>query len=102
MREIRHFELAHGEPATGWDVTRPLILNVTAGKLWLTIEGDSEDYWLAAGDSFELPRAARAWVSAERGGARFALAFVSLHADDTRPAVRTAGSRWLPRWLMAA
>jgi len=60
MREIRTFELEHGEPATAWRVAQPLNLKVTTGEVWLTLEGDAEDYWLAADESFELPRGARA------------------------------------------
>lgn len=101
MREIRTFELEHGEPATAWRVTQPLVLQVMAGELWLTVEGDSEDYWLAAGETFELARGALAWVSAGQRGARLALAFASGHASE-RPAVRTrrpAPWSWVPRWL---
>jgi quercetin dioxygenase-like cupin family protein len=39
MREIRTFELDHGEPATAWRVARPLTLQVMAGQVWLTVEG---------------------------------------------------------------
>jgi len=53
MREIRTFELEHGEPASAWRVAQPLAVNVLAGELWLTVEGDADDYWLAAGESFE-------------------------------------------------
>ena len=101
MREIRTFELEHGEPVTAWRVTQPLVLQVMAGELWLTVEGDSEDYWLAAGETFELGRGAFAWVSAGQHGARLALAFASGRANE-RPAVRTrrpALWSWVPRWL---
>ena len=70
MREIRTFELEHGEPASAWRVAQPLAVNVLAGELWLTVEGDAEDYWLAAGESFELKRGALAWLSAGRDGVR--------------------------------
>jgi len=102
MREIRTFELEHGEPATAWRVAQPLVLKVMAGEIWLTVEGDSEDYWLAAGDTFELPRGSRAWVSAGRRDARLALMFAgcvermrTMAASRSRPFWRD----WLPRWL---
>jgi quercetin dioxygenase-like cupin family protein len=101
MREIRTFELEYGEPASAWHVTQALVLQVMAGELWLTIEGDSEDYWLTAGETFELARGARAWVSAGQNGARLALAFASGGAAE-RPAVstkRVASWSWMPRWL---
>ncbi|HEV3424662.1 MAG TPA: DUF2917 domain-containing protein [Paraburkholderia sp.] len=107
MREIRTFELEHGEPATAWRVTRPLVLKVMAGQLWLTVEGDAEDYWLAAGETFELARGAVAWISAGQGGARLALAFATSGADGAQPRPAATVARksavWslVPRWLQA-
>jgi quercetin dioxygenase-like cupin family protein len=101
MREIRTFELEHGEPAAAWHVTRPLILTAAEGEVWLTLEGDSEDYWLAPGRPFTLPAGARAWVSAGRNGARFALAFASAGPGADPPTVPRARG-WMPRWLQAA
>ena len=74
MREVRVFELEHGEPVTAWRVARPSIFKVVSGKIWLTVEGDHEDHWLAAGQSIELARGSVAWISAGEAGARFALA----------------------------
>ena len=56
MREVRIFELEHGEPAAAWRVARPSTFKVISGEIWLTVEGDSEDHWLATGESVELPR----------------------------------------------
>ena len=99
MREIRTFELEHGEPAVVWEIPRPLVLTVTAGELWLTIEGDADDYWIAAGEPFSLPAQARAWISAGRDGARFAVASTRPHA----PRGDAHRSRaWMPRWLQTA
>ena len=101
MREVRIFELEHGEPAAAWRVARPSIFKVVCGEIWLTIEGDSEDYWLATGQSIELPRHAVAWVSAGQAGARFALASGSESAS-TRPPRGLQALTWLPRWLDVA
>ncbi|TKC82925.1 DUF2917 domain-containing protein [Trinickia terrae] len=101
MREIRTFELEYGEPATAWQIDRPGVLTVTEGEIWLTVEGDSEDYWLAAGERFALPEGARAWVSAGRGGARFSLAFASA-GRGVAAAVAPAVRNWMPRWLNLA
>jgi quercetin dioxygenase-like cupin family protein len=103
MREIRTFELDHGEPAAAWRVAQPLTLQVMAGQVWLTVEGDQRDYWLASGDTFELNRGERVWVSAGQGGTRLALAFAS-HAAGAqgRPvfeAARRSVRNWMPRWL---
>ncbi|MFM0175405.1 DUF2917 domain-containing protein [Paraburkholderia sediminicola] len=101
MREVRIFELEHGEPAAAWRVARPSIFKVISGEIWLTIEGDSEDHWLATGESIELPRRAVAWISAGQAGARFALASGSERAA-TKPMLGSPVLNWLPRWLGAA
>ncbi len=70
LNEIRHYELEPGvcvaqfHPAGGR-------IAVVAGTLWLTLEGEAADYWLQAGDSLVLAPRQRAWLSAERGNARF-------------------------------
>lgn len=101
MREVRIFELEHGEPTAAWRVARPSIFKVISGEIWLTIEGHSEDHWLAAGESIELPRRAVAWISTGQTGARFALASGSLYSA-TRPTPRVPVLSWLPRWLGTA
>ncbi|MGF6724069.1 quercetin dioxygenase-like cupin family protein [Paraburkholderia sp. GAS41] len=109
MREIRTFELDHGEPATAWRITQALTLQVMAGEVWLTVQGDLRDYWLSAGETFELHGGERAWVSAGPGGARLALAFATAthpthptYAAQVRPAANTAprsARSLVPRWL---
>jgi len=101
MREVRIFELEHGEPAAAWRVARPSTFKVIAGEIWLTVEGDSADYWLATGQSIELPHRAVTWISAGRAGARFALASGS-ERSETRPTRGFSVAQWLPRWLGAA
>ncbi|MBP0591312.1 DUF2917 domain-containing protein [Paraburkholderia sp. LEh10] len=103
MREIRTFELEHGEPASAWRVAQPLTVNVLAGELWLTVEGDAEDYWLAAGESFELKRGAIAWLSAGQDGARLSLAVTGGASTEVRVQRQyTPRWTWMPRWLLAA
>ncbi|AJX32755.1 DUF2917 domain-containing protein [Burkholderia oklahomensis] len=70
MREIRAYVLDYREPAAVWRAARDATLRVTAGEAWLTVDGRRDDYWLAAGESFELPRGWRVWIGAGRGGAR--------------------------------
>jgi hypothetical protein len=74
MREIRIFELEHGEPVETWRLAQAMQLHVSTGELWLTIAGDNDDYWLRAGESIDLTAGARMHVSAGREGARFVLA----------------------------
>ncbi|OAJ57427.1 hypothetical protein A6V36_04960 [Paraburkholderia ginsengiterrae] len=99
MREVRIFELEHGEPATAWRVARPSIFKVISGEIWLTVEGEGDDHWLATGESIELPRGAVAWISAGQAGARFAMASGSERTSSARPVPML---NWLPRWLGVA
>lgn len=73
MREIRTFEMGYDEPATAWRVDRALVIEVKAGTLWLTFEGDAEDYWVDSGESFVLPAGTRAWIGSGRGDVRLSL-----------------------------
>jgi len=74
MREIRIFEMEYGEPVESWRLAEAMHLHVSEGELWLTIAGDSGDYWLRAGESIRLVAGVRVHASAGREGARFALA----------------------------
>ncbi|MGF6699921.1 quercetin dioxygenase-like cupin family protein [Paraburkholderia sp. MM5496-R1] len=94
MREVRVFELEHGEPVTAWRVARPTIFKVISGNVWLTVEGEHEDHWLAAGQSIELARGSVAWISAGRAGARFALA-----SGSERRLPRLLFGWPMPAWL---
>ncbi len=106
MREIRTFEMEHDEPATAWRVPRPLVVTVTAGQLWLTVEHDAEDYWLEAGQSFVLPAGTRAWVSAGREGARVNVTSAnSIDAGRLTALTQSAAASargWMTRWLRVA
>ena len=101
MREVRIFDMEHDEPAAAWRVARPSTFKAISGEIWLTVEGDHHDHWLATGQSIELPRGAVAWVSAGRAGARFALASGSEHLA-MRSLRGLPGLNWLPRWLGVA
>lgn len=36
-------------------VTHPVCLQVGSGRVWITIEGGRTDYWLAGGQSLDIP-----------------------------------------------
>jgi len=101
MREVRIFELEQGEPVAAWRVARPSTFKVISGEIWLTVEGGSEDHWLRAGESIELPRRSVAWISASQSDARFALASGSERAVS-KPMFGWSAFSWLPRWLGVA
>ena len=77
MREIRTYELDRHDVPTGWFIDRPQTLKVTHGQIWLTVEGETGDIWLRAGESVELQPYSTIWVSAAQDGGRFSMASVS-------------------------
>jgi quercetin dioxygenase-like cupin family protein len=101
MREVRTFEMEYQEPPVLWQVAEPLVVTVMAGQLWLTMELDAEDVWLEKGQSFVVPAAARAWISAGQGGARVTVSSAG-RAAMTRSASRHGMRAWMPRWLRPA
>jgi hypothetical protein len=94
MREIRIFELEHGEPAESWRLAQAMQLHVSEGELWLTLDGDSDDYWLRAGESIRLVAGARVCLSAGREGARFVLALGGASAGEAREANAVPAQSW--------
>jgi quercetin dioxygenase-like cupin family protein len=104
MREIRTFELGYDEPATAWHVDRPLVVEVAQGALWLTIEGDAEDYWLHPGQSFLLPAGTRAWVGSGRGDVRVTVIDAGSRAELVDKAMRARPRLTvrIARWRLAA
>jgi hypothetical protein len=52
-------------------MTRPMclpegaLLRVISGRVWLTLEGRSEDIWLMPGEEWRATAAVRVWLSAE-------------------------------------
>jgi hypothetical protein len=103
MREIRTFEMGYDEPATAWCVDRPLVVEVEQGTLWLTIEGDAEDYWLDRGKSFLLPAGMRAWIGSGQGDVRLTVRGALARPDDGRNAAlaRPRLPAPAPRWRLA-
>lgn len=112
MREIRTFEMQSDEPATLWRVADPLIVEVAQGTLWLTVEGDAEDYWLEPGHSFFLPAGVRAWIGAGHGDVRMtatdagplgaAFDKATLASAGAEPVTGRTPSIEMPRWRLAA
>jgi hypothetical protein len=80
MREIRTFELDRRDAPTRWVIDRPQTLRVTRGQIWLTIEGEADDFWLQAGASVELKPYTTIWVSGTKEASWFSLASDSTHA----------------------
>jgi quercetin dioxygenase-like cupin family protein len=83
MREIRTFELDRRDAPTRWVIDRPQTLHVLRGQIWLTIEGETDDHWLSAGDCVELEAFSTIWISGAEDDVRFSLASASLTSART-------------------
>ncbi|ALS62581.1 MULTISPECIES: DUF2917 domain-containing protein [Pandoraea] len=101
MREIRLFELDGGQTVF-WQNETPQSLQVLQGLLWLTVEGESVDHWLRAGESFEMRAGQRIWLGTWKDGARLRVSqpTMSLSALPGRPTARRFG--WRVLWRDAA
>lgn len=64
MYRIEQFEL-NGPRAGSFRLAAGSSLRVSSGRLWVTVEGGSEDIWLLPGDLWQCPKALRLWISAE-------------------------------------
>ena len=84
MREIRTLEQQPSEAPACWLIDRPHTLTVCRGTVWLTIEGDTADWWLRAGDTLELAPRSKVWISASESGSRFVLASEPVFSSTRR------------------
>ena len=65
MHRIENFELST-LPVVAFQASAGTVIRVTAGRLWLTVQGQPVDVWLQAGESWSVPGASAVlWLSAE-------------------------------------
>ena len=65
MHRIENFELSTSR-VVAFQASAGTVIRVTAGRLWLTVQGQPADVWLQAGESWSVPGAnAVLWLSAE-------------------------------------
>ncbi|MBI3285647.1 MAG: DUF2917 domain-containing protein [Burkholderiales bacterium] len=62
---------------------RARAIEVACGRVWLTIQGDLNDYWLQAGETFHLPAGRLVVIEADRQASLIEFA-------PARPAMRDA------------
>ena len=66
-------------------------LQVTCGRVWVTISGQSDDYWLNAGDYLNVAAGSRMVLEADKGCSviqlRPQIPTVSRFVSSNRPAV---------------
>ncbi|HEX7644146.1 MAG TPA: DUF2917 domain-containing protein [Burkholderiaceae bacterium] len=61
------------------------ILSVLRGKLWLTVEGSTDDYWLDAGDNFTVEPDKLVVIEAFRGDGQILLSHEQDEAAEDEP-----------------
>ena len=65
MHRIESFELSTFR-VVAFHASAGTVIRVTAGRLWLTVQGQPVDVWLQAGESWSVPGAnAVLWLSAD-------------------------------------
>ena len=84
MYRIETFELSQPRVAA-FQLKAGCVIRVTAGSLWLTQQGQSNDVWLQDGGRWTLPAKGMVWLSAETAAA-FQIA---------QPIMK----EWRPGWL---
>lgn len=58
------------------------LMRIDCGRVWVTIAGDSDDYWLFGGDSLLLAAARHVVIEADKAFSRIDF-LPSLQADDS-------------------
>jgi hypothetical protein len=64
MQSLELFESLSSTPAR-MRLAAGACIRVSAGKLWLTVEGQSDDVWLSAGAQWCASRDLMVWLSGE-------------------------------------
>ena len=88
--------IAAGQAISGV-ADREQTLHVTCGRVWITIEGDSQDYWLCAGESLQIAPSRLVVIEADRVDSR-----VDLPALAKKPSFTTAIAALWPNARHAA
>ena len=70
--EIRDFQMQR-EQLRSFRLALPMCLLVRQGRIWLTVSGDEYDYWLADGETLNLPADAHIVLSVEAAQAHLSL-----------------------------
>lgn len=64
MYQIETFELGTSRVAL-FRLKAGCVIRVTQGRLWLTLQGQSDDIWLHTGERWTVPVNGVLWLSAE-------------------------------------
>lgn len=64
MRQIQHYQFDARHCALFETRSRTTFV-VGRGRLWITVEGEDADHWLASGDTLDVAARQRVWLGAE-------------------------------------
>ena len=64
MHQIENYEL-RAPRVVAFQLRAGSEIRVVSGRLWLTLQGFSEDVWLQHGETWRLPVNGQVWLSAE-------------------------------------
>lgn len=98
MTELFTTRLPPGQALTLAAARAPRRLVVTAGRLWLTVDGSADDHWLAAGQGLTLAAGQAAVVE---GGPEAAFQLLQPAAAPARGPARAARG-WRLAWAVPA
>jgi hypothetical protein len=63
------YTIGAGQALSG-KISAPRTVRITGSRIWLTIEGQSHDYWLKPGESLTLPSNRLIVLEADQGDSR--------------------------------
>jgi hypothetical protein len=89
MKSVQHFELDQHTACRHYAHT-DCCIRVISGRLWLTVEGESHDAWLAANAEYVIAKGHAAWLGAEPVAC---IAIIARHDP-----VRDKNWRFFSRW----
>lgn len=84
MSQTRQIRLADQE-LYSFQMPYSNLLQVQSGRVWLTVEGDAQDYWIGAGEQMQLPRGRKVVMEAAKGPARLVLTPLNSHFAQALP-----------------
>ncbi|MGH8807840.1 MAG: DUF2917 domain-containing protein [Noviherbaspirillum sp.] len=95
MNTSLNFELRPGETVSlKCHQEQRLAVDSVAGRnLWLTRQGDGCDYWLGAGDAFDLRPGDKITLSVEKSGLLAKISIVSAEQTSSQPQKRQSSGR---------
>ena len=81
------YTIAAGSAVSG-KLEQARAIQVVCGRVWLTVEGDRNDYWLEAGQTFTVPAGRLVVLEADRQASRIQTLAAPAAVAARRPAAQ--------------